>query len=63
VTATRYGTAGQVLGQTSSPVLSSFTRSYVMTLPAVGSYRFTVVATNAVGSSPASGTSNLVTGQ
>ena len=63
VTATRYGTDGQVLGQTSSPVLSTFTRSYVMTLPAVGSYRFTVVATNAVGSSPASGASNLVTGQ
>jgi len=35
----------------------------VMALPAVGSYRFTVVATNAVGTSPASDASNLVTGQ
>jgi hypothetical protein len=63
VTATRYGTAGQVLGQTSSPVLAASTRSYVMTLPAVGSYRFTVVARNAIGTSPSSAPSGLVTGQ
>jgi hypothetical protein len=63
VTATRDSTAGQVLGQTSSPVLGASTKSYEMTLPAVGSYRFTVVATNAVGTSPASAASGLVTGQ
>jgi fibronectin type 3 domain-containing protein len=61
VTATRYGTAGQVLGQTSSPVLAASTRSYAMTLPAAGSYRFTVVARNAIGTSPPSAASALVT--
>ena len=34
-----------------------------MTLPATGPYRFTVVATNAVGTSPSSAPSNQVTGQ
>jgi hypothetical protein len=61
VTATQYGAAGQVLGQTSSPVLAASTRSYEMTLPTTGSYRFTVVAMNAVGTSPASAASALVT--
>ena len=36
---------------------------YAMTLPTVGSYRFTVVSTNAVGTSQPSAQSNLVTGQ
>jgi hypothetical protein len=63
VTATRYGAAGQVLGQTSSPVLAASTRSYAMALPAVGSYRFRVVARNVIGTSPSSAASGLVTGQ
>ena len=63
VTATRYSSAGAVLGTTSSPLLSASSRSFAMTLPAVGSYRFTVVATNAVGTSQSSARSNLVTGQ
>jgi fibronectin type 3 domain-containing protein len=61
VTATQYGTAGQALGQTTSPMLAASTRSYAMTLPTAGSYRFTVVAVNAIGTSPASARSNLVT--
>jgi hypothetical protein len=63
VTATRYDAAGNVLGTTTSPLLASTLRSYAMTLPAVGSYRFRVVATNAVGTSQPSIQSNLVTGQ
>jgi hypothetical protein len=63
VTATRYAANGGVLGTTSSTVLSSSARSSTMTLPVVGSYRFTVVARNAVGTSVPSPASNLVTGQ
>ena len=63
VTATRYDAAGAVLGTTTSPVVSSLLRSYTMMLPAVGQYRFTVVARNGVGTGPASAASNLVTGQ
>jgi hypothetical protein len=61
VTATQYSTAGQVLGQSTSPMIAASARSYAMTLPAAGSYRFTVVAMNAIGTSPASAASALVT--
>jgi hypothetical protein len=63
VTATQYDAGGAVIGTTTSPVVSLFQRSYTMTLPAVGQYRFTVVARNAVGTSAPSAASNLVTGQ
>jgi hypothetical protein len=49
-----------VLGTTVSPIQTAATRTLVFTLPA-GNYRFTVVAINAVGTSPASAQSNLVT--
>ncbi|MGZ4603547.1 MAG: fibronectin type III domain-containing protein, partial [Kineosporiaceae bacterium] len=64
VTATGYAADGTtVLGTTTSPLLSASLRSFTMTLPATGPYRFTVAATNAVGTSPSSAPSNQVTGQ
>ena len=64
VTATRYAAdRTTVLGTTTSPLVSASLRSYTMTLPATGPYRFTVAATNAVGTSPSSAPSNQVTGQ
>jgi Fibronectin type III domain len=63
VTATRYDAAGNALGTTTSPLIAATERTYAMALPAVGSYRFTVVATNLVGTSQPSAQSNLVTGQ
>ena len=56
-------TATQVdgVGTSTSAQLSSSTRSYTMTLPVTGRYSFTVVAVNAIGTSPASTTSNIVT--
>jgi hypothetical protein len=63
VTATRFDTAGNVLGTTTSPLLAASARSYAMTLPAVGSYRFTVVARNVIGAGQPSAPSSLVTGR
>ncbi|HVN11494.1 MAG TPA: fibronectin type III domain-containing protein, partial [Kineosporiaceae bacterium] len=64
VTATRYAADGTtVLGATTTSSLSPSLTSYAMTLPVAGSYRFTVVATNASGAGPASAPSNLATGR
>ena len=62
VTALRMGATGRVLGKTVSSVRPATSRSFVMRLRA-GKYRFTVVATNAVGTSAASARSRLVTGR
>jgi len=63
VTALRMSSTGTVLSATVSPVQPAASRSLSMTLPIAGSYRFTVQAVNAVGSSAASGRSNLVSGR
>jgi hypothetical protein len=63
VIATQLDASGAVVGTTSSPLLKKKTRPYTMTLPAVGSYQFSVVAHTAVGAGPQSDASNLVTGQ
>ena len=55
--------AGAVLATTNSAVQASTARALTMTLPVAGNYRFTVVAINAVGTSPASARSNLVAGR
>ncbi len=51
---------GAASATTVSAVLPATQRSLAMVLPA-GTYQFTVVATNALGNSPASARSNLVT--
>jgi Fibronectin type III domain len=63
VSALRMSSTGTVLSTTVSPVQLATARSYAMTLPTAGSYRFTVQAVNAVGSSAASARSNQVTGR
>lgn len=63
VTAQRFSSTGAVLSTTTSAVLPATARSHAMALPAVGTYRFRVVALNAVGTSPASAASNAVTGR
>ena len=63
VTALRMSSTGTVLATTVSSVLGSTLRSFTMTLPVVGNYRFTVQAINAVGGSTQSARSNLVAGQ
>jgi hypothetical protein len=52
-----------VLGTTTSPVLAATVRTRQMTLPAVGTYRFQVVAINAAGTSARSARSNAVAGR
>jgi hypothetical protein len=47
----------KVLSQWNSPVLAAGSRSHTFALPA-GTYRFQVVARNAVGRSPSSARSN-----
>jgi hypothetical protein len=51
---------GSVLSTTISAVQQADVRALAMTLP-TGQYRFTVVALNAIGTSPQSARSNLVT--
>jgi len=63
VSALRMSSTGTVLSTTVSPVLSAASRSYQMTVPVAGSYRFTVQALNAVGGGAASARSNLVSGR
>jgi hypothetical protein len=64
VTALRINGAGAVVGTTTSPVLGAAAVTRTMTLPVNGAtYRFTVVAINAVGNSAASARSNLVVGR
>ncbi|WP_200956447.1 peroxidase family protein [Nocardioides sp. Soil777] len=63
VFALRMSAAGAVLQTTQSAVLPSTARSFLMTLPQTGNYRFQVVAINAVGTSPRSARSNLVAGR
>lgn len=63
VTARRLSSTGAVLSTTASAVQPATTRSLAMSLPVSGSYRFTVSARNAVGTSAASALSNLVTGR
>jgi len=60
VTALRMSSTGTVLSRKTSALLAAGTRSLQMTL-AAGNYRFTVRAYNAVGQSPLSARSNLVT--
>jgi hypothetical protein len=59
VVAERIGARGKVVGTTTSPKLPASTRAYAMRLKA-GSYRFRVVALNAVGKSARSARSNAV---
>ena len=61
VTAVRLDSAGTVLATTVSPRQPATARSLVMTLPVTGSYRFSVQASNAVGTSAPSARSGLVT--
>ena len=63
VTALRMSASNTVLGTTVSSVLGSALRSFTMTLPVTGNYRFTVQAINAVGGSAESARSNLVAGR
>ena len=60
VFALRMSSTGTVLSTTQSAVLASTARTLQMTLTS-GNYRFQVVAINAVGTSPRSARSNLVT--
>ena len=61
VTAVRLSSTGAVLATTVSALQPASARSLVMTLPVTGSYRFSVQASNAVGTSAASARSGLVT--
>jgi len=63
VSALRMSSTGTVLSTTVSALRPATSRSYSMTVPVAGTYRFTVQAVNAVGSSPASARSNPVTGR
>ena len=63
VSALRMSAAGAVLATTTSAVRPSTARTLTMTLPVAGSYRFTVVAINAVGTGAASARSNQVAGR
>jgi hypothetical protein len=54
---------GTVLSTTVSALRPATSRSYSMTVPVAGTYRFTVQAVTAVGSGPASARSNAVTGR
>jgi hypothetical protein len=63
VRALRMSSTGAVLSTTTSAVQPATARALTMTLPAVGSYRFTVQAVNAVGSGALSARSNLVAGR
>lgn len=63
VTAWRLSSTGAVLSTSTSAVLPATARAHDMPLPVVGTYRFRVVALNAVGASAASATSNAVSGR
>ncbi|GAB3872008.1 fibronectin type III domain-containing protein [Terrabacter terrigena] len=63
VRALRMSSTGTVLSTTLSAVQPATARALTMTLPAVGSYRFTVQASNAVGAGALSARSNLVAGR
>lgn len=63
VRALRMSASGSVLSTTISAVQSYDARALAMRLPSTGNYRFTVQATNSVGSSPQSARSNLVAGR
>jgi hypothetical protein len=63
VTALRMSATGAVLATTVSALRPAGTRSYAMTLPVAGSYRFTLQAVNALGKSVVSARSNLVSGR
>jgi hypothetical protein len=64
VTALQMGAGGVVLSTTLEPTtLPASARSFEMTLPSVGNYRFTVQAINAIGTGAQSGRSNQVAGR
>ena len=63
VSALRMSSTGTVLSTTVSALRPATSRSYGMTVPVAGTYRFTVQAVTAVGSGPASARSNAVTGR
>ncbi|WP_374969514.1 fibronectin type III domain-containing protein [Terrabacter sp. BE26] len=63
VSALRMSSTGAVLSTTVSTVQLATSRTLAMTLPAIGNYRFTVQAINAVGSGTQSARSNLVAGR
>lgn len=63
VRALRTSSSGSVLGTTTSARQPATARSLAMTLPVVGTYRFTVQAVNAVGTGVSSSRSNLVAGR
>ena len=63
VRALRLSSTGTVLSTTTSGLRPAASRSFEMSLPQAGSYRFTVQAVNATGSGPQSRRSNLVAGR
>jgi hypothetical protein len=63
ITALRMSSTGAVLSTTVSPVQPAIARTYNMTVPVPGNYRFTVQAVNGVGTGTASARSNLVAGR
>ena len=63
VSAHRISSTGATLSTTVSGLRAASSRAYSMPLPRKGKYRFSVVAVNAIGDSPPSPRSNLVTGR
>ncbi len=63
VNALRVNAAGTVLATTVSALQPATSRTLVMALPVAGTYRFTIQAVNAVGTSAQSGRSNSVLGR